>query len=487
MPKKRDKRTRNLGDYARKKRKLENGRAPGANLDPRESPPGSLQTLEGGYRDQSSSDELGPDSESETEASQEDLVLSDEQEVEGLSKRLQTHFAQTLQAAMARKVHEDRIRSRPVKYVKIGSLNRKTLEYRRLKAEREEQQLRKSGYPDIRGLCRPQQPARSDPQEASINGLSTLAGEVEPVDGEEVVEISSPGGGSAAMLIDKPPSGISGDCHEPGEIVLEEAVDIDGPPRVHELCGWTGSSWTSDACGGDWQGGSVNVNNGCANDEEQSRGSMDDAHMGDIQAVAARDPTPETPIQVPVPSPSPLTRDTLYSSPPASSPPRPADPSRAISKSAPELVHANRTIAKLTARKDFDPTLRGRLAAMLWLEGRDMEVSAGLRAVPGIHRLVLSQIHFTGRNALHWVTIIPTVKSLKLQRCKIRDQDFSFPPFLTTPELYSMVDLRKSNVKSLDLDNSYQDPVQLPRALALLVLIPSLETLTTTPKSFRTI
>ncbi|KAG8920103.1 hypothetical protein FRC01_000920, partial [Tulasnella sp. 417] len=110
----------------------------------------------------------------------------------------------------------------------------------------------------------------------------------------------------------------------------------------------------------------------------------------------------------------------------------------------------------------------GNAVKTAWLEGRDMEVSAGLRAVPGIHRLVLSQIHFTGRNALHWVTVIPTVKSLKLQRCKLRDQDFSFPPSLTTPELYSMVDLRKSNVKSLDLDNSYQDAVQLPRALALL-------------------
>ncbi|KAG9032865.1 hypothetical protein FS837_002617, partial [Tulasnella sp. UAMH 9824] len=56
-----------------------------------------------------------------------------------------------------------------------------------------------------------------------------------------------------------------------------------------------------------------------------------------------------------------------------------------------------------------------------------------------------------------------------------------------TDELHSIIDLRKSNVRSLDLDNSYADAVQIPRTLALLALIPSLETLNTTPRSFRTI
>ncbi|KAG8923911.1 hypothetical protein FRC00_005705 [Tulasnella sp. 408] len=67
------------------------------------------------------------------------------------------------------------------------------------------------------------------------------------------------------------------------------------------------------------------------------------------------------------------------------------------------------------------------------------------------------------------------------------DPDFSAPSSLTTDELYSIVDLRKSNVKSLDLSSSYADAVPLPRGLALLALIPSLETLTTSPRSFRTI
>ncbi|KAG9022509.1 hypothetical protein FS837_006325, partial [Tulasnella sp. UAMH 9824] len=84
--------------------------------------------------------------------------------------------------------------------------------------------------------------------------------------------------------------------------------------------------------------------------------------------------------------------------------------------------------------------------------------------------------------ALHWVTAIPTVRRLILGQCEI---DIAFPAPLTTDELYSVVDLRKSNVKWLDLGNFYPyKPGCPPGSVAILALIPSLETLITTPRSF---
>ncbi|KAG8920102.1 hypothetical protein FRC01_000919 [Tulasnella sp. 417] len=128
----------------------------------------------------------------------------------------------------------------------------------------------------------------------------------------------------------------------------------------------------------------------------------------------------------------------------------------------------------------------GNAVKTAWLEGREMEVSEALNSVPEPHLLFFREFCFE-RSAFHWVTACPTVRSLKLLRCEIRGQDFSIPPFFTTEELYSIVDFRKSNVKSLELYNGYQHNIQLNRELALLAFIPSLEILTTAPSSFRTI
>ncbi|KAG8919559.1 hypothetical protein FRC01_001235 [Tulasnella sp. 417] len=145
-------------------------------------------------------------------------------------------------------------------------------------------------------------------------------------------------------------------------------------------------------------------------------------------------------------------------------------------------VTARREGAQLRGRRE-----NGNAVKTAWLGGSNMEVSEALSGVPGPDRLIFREFGFPRRNALHWVTVSPTVRSLKLLRCRTEGQGISIPPLFTTDELYSDVDLRKSNVKSLDLDNSYHDAVELPRALALLALIPSLEILTTTPRSFRTI
>ncbi|KAG8923910.1 hypothetical protein FRC00_005704, partial [Tulasnella sp. 408] len=129
----------------------------------------------------------------------------------------------------------------------------------------------------------------------------------------------------------------------------------------------------------------------------------------------------------------------------------------------------------------------GKTAKTAWLNGEGLEISRALNGIPELRQLVFMKYCFRQPSVLHWVTATPTVRSLKLQWCEILDEDFAAPSSFTTDELYSVVDLRKSNVKSLDLSSAYPDAVPLPRRLALLALIPSLETLTTSPRSFRTI
>ncbi|KAG8921564.1 hypothetical protein FRC00_008484, partial [Tulasnella sp. 408] len=143
-------------------------------------------------------------------------------------------------------------------------------------------------------------------------------------------------------------------------------------------------------------------------------------------------------------------------------------------------------VAEDGARWGFQPDC-GKTIKTAWLDGDGLEVSKALNGVPEPRQLIFKNYGFCERSVLHWVTVTPTVRSLKLQWCEILGQDFSPPSSFTTDELYSVVDLRKSNVKSLDLSSSYADAVQLPRGLALLALIPSLETLTTSPRSLRAI
>lgn len=67
----------------------------------------------------------------------------------------------------------------------------------------------------------------------------------------------------------------------------------------------------------------------------------------------------------PLPLPSSSNASPDLSIPPPAIPPTIATPSRPIPRSSPALVRAIQAIAKLTRQKDFDPTLRGRLATML--------------------------------------------------------------------------------------------------------------------------
>lgn len=105
------------------------------------------------------------------------------------------------------------------------------------------------------------------------------------------------------------------------------------------------------------------------------------------------------------------------------------------------------------------------------------------------HRLIFLQYDFSEQNLLDWAIATPTVTSLTLSRCCVDGGAFLIAPHLTTEQLYLLVDLRKSNVKTLNLDYPYSGNATYspPPALALLALIPSLVTLTTTPVSFRRI
>ncbi|KAG8943576.1 hypothetical protein FRC04_002803 [Tulasnella sp. 424] len=112
-----------------------------------------------------------------------------------------------------------------------------------------------------------------------------------------------------------------------------------------------------------------------------------------------------------------------------------------------------------------------------------------LQPIAGPHQIILTgyNFHELDDNALRWVTVSPTVTSLTLRGCDIHWGELWVPVGTTTEQLHAIVDLRKSNIKTLDLDNSYKDAAQLPLTLALLTLIPSLETLIVTPRSFRSI
>ncbi|KAG8921565.1 hypothetical protein FRC00_008485, partial [Tulasnella sp. 408] len=102
-------------------------------------------------------------------------------------------------------------------------------------------------------------------------------------------------------------------------------------------------------------------------------------------------------------------------------------------------------------------------------------------------QIILAGYHFEEHNALEWVTATPTVRKLKLRTCNRIDGELWIPSYITTKELYSIVDLRKSNIEALDLENRYDDGTQLSPTLTLLALIPTLKTLTATARSFRSI
>lgn len=128
------------------------------------------------------------------EGSKDDLVLSDAQEVKELGKRLHSHFMETLQAALSRKLSEDRIRSRPAHYTKINSQKRTTLQSRRKKAEQQEAKLQASGYPDIRQFFSKQQQNSNplmdlqDEGSADDDLLTLVYSEIEDADGLERAE-----------------------------------------------------------------------------------------------------------------------------------------------------------------------------------------------------------------------------------------------------------------------------------------------------------
>ncbi|KAG8913294.1 hypothetical protein FRC00_002676 [Tulasnella sp. 408] len=150
-------------------------------------------------------------------------------------------------------------------------------------------------------------------------------------------------------------------------------------------------------------------------------------------------------------------------------------------------IYIEETVPDTITRWGVQPESGKTVIKTAWLNGDGMEVSKLLSGVPEPRQLIFKNYYFCELTVLHWVTVTPTVRSLKLQWCNILGKDFSAPSSFTTDQLYSIVDFRKSNVKSLDLSSSDSDAVQLPRELALLALIPSLETLTTSPRSFRTI
>ncbi|KAG8920100.1 hypothetical protein FRC01_000917 [Tulasnella sp. 417] len=110
-----------------------------------------------------------------------------------------------------------------------------------------------------------------------------------------------------------------------------------------------------------------------------------------------------------------------------------------------------------------------------------------LQDMAGPREIILTGYSFEEQNALDWVTASPTVKKLTLRTCDIRYGEFWIHDYITTKELFSIVDLRKSRIETLDLDNRFDDGTQLPPTLALLALIPSLNALTATARSFRSI
>ncbi|KAG8943578.1 hypothetical protein FRC04_002805 [Tulasnella sp. 424] len=135
------------------------------------------------------------------------------------------------------------------------------------------------------------------------------------------------------------------------------------------------------------------------------------------------------------------------------------------------------------------PESSGNTLNTAFLVGYDTSVMEAMKNIPGPRQLLFKEHIFFERNVLDWATIIPTVTSLTLRGCGIDKGNFPIAPHLTTAKLYSLVDLRKSNIKNLNLDYPYSDNLRrwLPPALALLALIPSLENLTATARSFRSI
>ncbi|KAG8919558.1 hypothetical protein FRC01_001234 [Tulasnella sp. 417] len=110
-----------------------------------------------------------------------------------------------------------------------------------------------------------------------------------------------------------------------------------------------------------------------------------------------------------------------------------------------------------------------------------------LQDIAGPREIILTGYSFEEQNALDWVTASPTVKNLTLRTCDIHYGEFWIPDYITTKELFSIVDLQKSSIETLDLDNRFDDGTQLPPTLALLALLPSLKALTATARSFRSI
>ncbi|KAG8923912.1 hypothetical protein FRC00_005706 [Tulasnella sp. 408] len=110
-----------------------------------------------------------------------------------------------------------------------------------------------------------------------------------------------------------------------------------------------------------------------------------------------------------------------------------------------------------------------------------------LQPMAGPRQIILAGYNFEEQNALEWVTATPTVRKLKLRTCNITYGELWIPSYITTNELYSIVDLRKSNIEALNLENRYDDGMQLSPTLALLALIPTLKALTATARAFRSI
>lgn len=97
----------------------------------------------------------------------------------------------------------------------------------------------------------------------------------------------------------------------------------------------------------------------------------------------------------------------------------------------------------------------------VFLVGSRAPVAEIIKNVTEPRQLIFTEHCFNEQHVLGWATAIPTVTSLTLRGC-IDKGDFPIAPCRTTAELYSLVDLRRSNVKTLNLDYPYAECVMQP-------------------------
>ncbi|KIO21764.1 hypothetical protein M407DRAFT_28692 [Tulasnella calospora MUT 4182] len=121
------KRRANLGEYARKRLKptTEPVTTMSEHAEFSASPPPSRTSSP------------GPDSDKESEEEIEDVEIETLEELNLLGQQLQTHFMRTLQEAMKWQEQEQLARTRPMRYNKINSTNRTTLNPRQSKIKKQ--------------------------------------------------------------------------------------------------------------------------------------------------------------------------------------------------------------------------------------------------------------------------------------------------------------------------------------------------------------